>query len=79
MPDGKATPDEEVDSRRHSRGHPGVKNAPSISIEPDTSLELTEEMMLGQSEVMTRDTPLAKAYGSDKHETEVRHTHIAHT
>ena len=47
------------------------KTAPSISIEPDGSLELTEEMMLGGSAVMTRDTLLAKAYGSDKHETEV--------
>ena len=42
--------------------------APSISIEPNTSLELTEEMMLGESEVVTTDTLLAKASGSDKHE-----------
>ena len=49
-------------------------NAPSILIEPNTSLELTEDMVHGQSEVMTRDTPLAKAYGSDKHETEVTGT-----
>lgn len=51
--------------------HPGVQNVPSISIEPDTSLELTEEMMHGQNKVMTRDTPLAKASGSDRHEGEV--------
>ena len=56
--------------------HPGAKNAPSISIEPDTNLELTEEMMHGQSKVMTRDTPLAKAYGSDRHEAEVSNTPI---
>ena len=54
--------------------HPEAKNVPSISIEPDTSLELTEEMVHGQSKVMTRDTPLAKAYGSDRHEAGVRIT-----
>lgn len=47
------------------------KKAPSISIEPDTSLELTEEMVHGMNNVMTRDTPFAKASGSDKHETEM--------
>ena len=60
----------------YSRRHPGVKNAPSISIEPDTNLELTEEMVHGQNKVMTRDTPLAKAYGSDRHEAEVSITPI---
>ena len=59
-----------VGNNTHS-GPPVGKNAPSISIEPNTSLELTDDIFHGQTKVMTRDTPLAKAYGSDKHETEV--------
>lgn len=55
----------------NSNGPHTSKKAPSISIEPDTSLELTEEMVHGRNNVMTRDTPFAKASGSDKHETEV--------
>ena len=70
------TDDSQHDGRvgnHFSGGRPPVgKKPPSISIEPDTSLELTEDMMHGQtSEVMTRDTPLAKAYGSDIQQTEV--------
>ena len=62
----------EVDEAK-SKGHLSrEKAAPSISIEPDTSLELTEEMVHGgQSKVISRDTPLAKAYGSDTHKAEV--------
>lgn len=55
----------------NSTGPHTNKNPPSISIEPDTSLELTEEMVHGRNNVMTRDTPFAKASGSDKHETGV--------
>ena len=58
--------------RNSDGGPPARANAPSISIEPNTSLELTEEMVHGRSEVMTRDTLFAKASGSDKHETGVR-------
>lgn len=56
----------------NSTGPHTSKTAPSISIEPNTSLELTEEIVLGTNNVMTRDTPYAKASGSDKHETGVR-------
>ena len=52
--------------------HRAVDNVPSISIQPDTNLELTEEMVHGQAEVMSRDTPHAKAYGSDSIKAEVK-------
>lgn len=55
----------------NSSGPPTRNNAPSISIEPDIGLELTEEMVHGQNKVITRDTLFAKASGSDKHETGV--------
>lgn len=55
----------------NSTGPHTSKTAPSILIEPNTSLELTEEIVLGTNNVMSRDTPYAKASGSDKHETGV--------
>ena len=54
-------------------GHRLLSEAPSILIEPDTRLELTEEMIQGENrEVVTNDTLLAKASGSNLHEMEVR-------
>ena len=75
-PSPRAAKSRPLSHETYPRRHPGVKNAPSISIEPDTNLELTEEMVHGQNKVMTRDTPLAKAYGSDRHEAEVSITPI---
>ena len=54
-------------------GHKPLTEAPSISIQPDTRLELTEEMIQGENwEVVTNDTLLAKASSTNLHEMEVR-------